>query len=613
MLSSDSSCIAFLKMPPFIKVPTLYVLSLNSFIKILYDYVVETRENARRIRSVVLTSLHAGIKQHLIEIATENYRGSIYVLFDLLEVLLDQCTTKLHAVDEENCLWLSECAELYSKLEQCQATGLEELSIRVRLNPRNDLEAVSSMNSSFYRTLRHMKHLKVLVLRSVCDNEILRLLGRNCPHIEYLDVTSSWLVDDKGIRQLLLKDPDSCISEGGEYNWLEMKGSEQRSACCLGLREVRIQDTNTSLTGVLYLLIFASHLRSLGGFIYYRNVGDAVVKLATKIPSLTLHLAELWDTCLPPDKAEIIGKAAPNLTVLYTRADHLSNVSADSFPFLTSLTVDFDFHDQGHLLEAYLQLRGSCLRKLSLVDQKHAVSLTMLDKYCPSLVELSAKVFGGGRWGSRHFRGSKPLLPSLQTAHLRLGSNSTLRAILGGCHSLCHLDLTPESADDENHSGAGMFYVVGVDWPSGAQDEDDDGEDEVPENEFDEDPEDNEDYEDVGLEDAGIVEGLALNPNPKLTTLVVRREWQCGSVGLRSLIYSCPKLKSVGDLYHWKGILGGEFEVAEISQKVSENNWDLSLVYRGHVYPKRNGFPLWAPPNIDSDISDEEEDSSSER
>ncbi|XP_046391898.1 uncharacterized protein LOC124160176 [Ischnura elegans] len=601
-------------MPPYIKVPSLYIICVNNFTKILHEYVYsESKENTSKLRTLVQTSLHSGIKQHLVEIATRNYRNTIFVLFDLLEVLLDRCSTRLHTIDEDNSLWLSECAGLFSRLEQCQAIGLEELSVRVQLNPRNDLEKVSGMNASFYRTLRQMTHLKVLVLRSVCDNEILRLLGRNCPHLEYLDVTSSWLVDDKGIQQLLLQDTDSSnYDSGGECTLLELDSFGRRNPCCTTLREVRIQDTNTSLSVVTLLLLLVSHLRSLGGFIYYRNIGDAIVKIASKFPSMELALAELWDTCLPLEKSDVIGRTAPNLTVLYTRADHLSNVSAPSFPYLTSLTVDFDFHNQSHLMEAYLQLRGGCLRKLALVDQTYPLSLSMLSKYCSSLNELSAKVCGGGRWGAKSSKGKKPLLPSLQTARLRLGSNHTLRAILGGCPELCHLDLTPEDADDVSRSGVRMFIVVGQGWEREHQDDDSDDDEyvdlEVPGGN--DDLNDEDEFDDLGIDDSAIVRGLACNPNPKLTSLVVHKEWGCGSVALRALIHSCPRLRSVGDLYLWKGLTGGEEEVAVLALEALENNWDLSLVYRGITYPKRRGFPLWRPPSVSLDdaFDDEDED-----
>ena len=66
---------------------------------------------------------------------------------------------------------------------------------------------MSSANLSFHRVLRGglAANLRSLVLRSICDNEILRLLGHHCPHLRHLDATSSWLVDDNGLRSLCFK------------------------------------------------------------------------------------------------------------------------------------------------------------------------------------------------------------------------------------------------------------------------------------------------------------------------------------------------------------------------------------------------------------------------
>ena len=100
----------------------------------------------------------------------------------------------------------------------------------------------------------------------------------------------------------------------------------------------------------------------------YRNVGDAIVSLSQhKEGKLNLNLTDLWDTCLSPEKAIVLAKAAPALTSLYTRGTWLQSVQ--EFSNLTSLTVDFDFVDLAMALEEYLMVHGAKLRKLVLVDQ----------------------------------------------------------------------------------------------------------------------------------------------------------------------------------------------------------------------------------------------------
>lgn len=97
-------------------------------------------------------------------------------------------------------------------------------------------------------------------------------------------------------------------------------------------------------------------------------MGDAIVTLSQHHEGkLKLNLTDLWDTCLSPEKASILSKAAPQLTSLYTRGSWLQSVG--SFSHLVALTVDFDFVDFSPALECYLIEHGQKLRKLVLVDQ----------------------------------------------------------------------------------------------------------------------------------------------------------------------------------------------------------------------------------------------------
>lgn len=230
-------------MPPFVSVKSLYRICIDNISEILYR-LADSSKCTEEVRKYLLSSLHAGIRQDLISDATRKYKYSTYVsvasrkykyntykLFDLLGLLLDSTIKRLHPVDEDCNLWIDECLELFSRLESCRAIGLEELSVRVRINPRNDLEFVSVMNASFHRTLYGMQHLRILVLRSVCDNEVLRLLGVYCPKLEQLDMTSSWLVDDKGIRQLLLRNPGAFYEDD-----LSSSARCQLTPCCCSLK-----------------------------------------------------------------------------------------------------------------------------------------------------------------------------------------------------------------------------------------------------------------------------------------------------------------------------------------------------------------------------------------
>ncbi|PSN29989.1 hypothetical protein C0J52_24817 [Blattella germanica] len=205
-------------MPPFVPVQSLYSSCLTAVFEHLFVSVQRSSNSVEHLRKVVQSSLHAGIREHLVHMATAQCRNNVYLLLDLLRILLDQAIKKLdHSSGDDNA-WLraDQCAALLSTIEQCKATGLQDLTVKVRLEPRRpgDLETGSAANIAFHRLLRNglATNLCSLILRSVCDNEILRLLGRLCPHLRNLDATSSWLVDDNGLRALCFK--IHCIDLG---------------------------------------------------------------------------------------------------------------------------------------------------------------------------------------------------------------------------------------------------------------------------------------------------------------------------------------------------------------------------------------------------------------
>nr|CAD7202130.1 unnamed protein product [Timema douglasi] len=501
------------------------------------------------------------ISQHFVTSCVDVSRSNTYVMMDLLYVLLDGSIKQLdHTAGDINS-WLrpEESAALFSRLEQCGATGLHELTVKVeqhklvrlfqvRLDPRTfggSRKSETYANLYFHRVLRNglASHLRSLVLHSVCDNAILGLLGKQCPHLRHLDATSSWLVDDGGIIQLCFRDPElhlnSSYSHYGNSNdyfarqFLSVSDIELTS-CCRTLHEVRIQDTNTSEVGVLLLLLFLPNLRSLGGFIYYRNVGDAVVSLYRSKAGLQLSLTDLWDTCLSQEKAQLVSEAAPLLSSLYTRGTCLENVGV--FTNLTSVTVDFDFIDCARALEQYLFQHGKRLRKLVLVDQMHSVDITMLAELCPDLEELGAKVEGAW-WGE-----PGTMLTNLNTCRVRVGCTETLRALLVHSPNLAHLEVILEEER----------YSEGVDV----------------------------------FDDSLVSYTVAENPClAKLRVFMMRSECNLTVLTVHLLINACPALKFVGELQMWAGV--AERDVEELAADIRDRNLDLLVSYRGLLYPLR--------------------------
>nr|CAD7411304.1 unnamed protein product [Timema poppensis] len=536
-------------MPSCIPVQSLYSICLSTVFEYLRK-AVRKKNSPEHFRKNMLCSLPAGIREHLVHMTTSQCRNNTYVMMDLLYVLLDGSIKQLdHTAGDINS-WLrpEESAALFSRLEQCGATGLHELTVKVRLDPRTfggSRKSETYANLYFHRVLRNglASHLRSLVLHSVCDNAILGLLGKQCPHLRHLDATSSWLVDDGGIIQLCFRDPElhlnSSYSHYGNSNdyfarqFLSVSDIELTS-CCRTLHEVRIQDTNTSEVGVLLLLLFLPNLRSLGGFIYYRNVGDAVVSLYRSKAGLQLSLTDLWDTCLSQEKAQLVSEAAPLLSSLYTRGTCLENVGV--FTNLTSVTVDFDFIDCARALEQYLFQHGKRLRKLVLVDQMHSVDITMLAELCPDLEELGAKVEGAW-WGE-----PGTMLTNLNTCRVRVGCTETLRALLVHSPNLAHLEVILEEER----------YSEGVDV----------------------------------FDDSLVSYTVAENPClAKLRVFMMRSECNLTVLTVHLLINACPALKFVGELQMWAGV--AERDVEELAADIRDRNLDLLVSYRGLLYPLR--------------------------
>jgi hypothetical protein len=233
-------------MPELMTVKTLYISSLNATLQQLYKSLRRSSQSVAAIRKVIQATLHAGIRQHLIHLAIKTYRynrslscfihvnyilpffvesiifacyrNRPYVVLDLLAILLDKGIKRLLPLGEDNdFIAVDPCTRLFAILDQCGATGLQELTIKVDLhsgkrrymNMFGDSFRYNSdyVNTPLYHVLRTglAGALLSVTLNSVCDNEILRLLGRHAPLLQHLDVASSWLVDDGGLKQLCFK------------------------------------------------------------------------------------------------------------------------------------------------------------------------------------------------------------------------------------------------------------------------------------------------------------------------------------------------------------------------------------------------------------------------
>ncbi|CAL8110205.1 unnamed protein product [Orchesella dallaii] len=105
-------------------------------------------------------------------------------------------------------LSLSEASELFSiiRMSDC-AEQLRELYINAKRPTYHacSREGLMVINE----TLSDLTRLTCLVLRGMCDDNMLRIIGQGCERIAHLDVSGSKFVTDTGIQQLFFKDTES--------------------------------------------------------------------------------------------------------------------------------------------------------------------------------------------------------------------------------------------------------------------------------------------------------------------------------------------------------------------------------------------------------------------
>lgn len=69
------------RMPPFVPVQSLYSSCLTAVFEHLLDIVKKPSNTVEHLRKVVLSSLHAGIREHLIHITTAHCRWVCHIFF----------------------------------------------------------------------------------------------------------------------------------------------------------------------------------------------------------------------------------------------------------------------------------------------------------------------------------------------------------------------------------------------------------------------------------------------------------------------------------------------------------------------------------------------------
>ncbi|VVC38016.1 Hypothetical protein CINCED_3A006974 [Cinara cedri] len=245
-----------------------------------------------------------------------------------------------------------------------------------------------------------------LKLIAVCDNSILKAIGEHALCLKYLDLSGSWNVDEIGLQNLLFKN-DMCLDTNSTSNDKLCQQLSQLydnksllNHCCFTLEELRIQDTNTEVAGLLMILACVKSLKALGGFLYFRNIGDALVSIWKNSPKpRVFQLTELFDMQLSDSKIAIFKECMPHLNKLYTRLScvykpqDFTDLKQDSMFWgrVKILTIDLDYMSNEHFLK-FLNSFGNNLSELIILDQETGIDVDKLLTICPNLLVLKGSL-----------------------------------------------------------------------------------------------------------------------------------------------------------------------------------------------------------------------------
>lgn len=472
-------------MPQTRQVQSLYKITLKAVNTSLCN-LAELNDCTPDLQTWIKSNLHHNIKEELL--FQYNLWQKPYNL-NYMKFLID-CTL--------NKLVLNECLssrvmsgvdyiEFMKYLHGENIEHLYNLSLHFKTNYLIETAKLKQGNYHLCQSLNNgmARNLTTVVLPYVADNSVLKCLGQHCIHLVYLDISNSWNIDEDGIFNLLFKNPEDlnlpvdvissemdppspCLLDELQVD------DEELNPACFTIQEIRIQDTNTSPTNLFIILLTVKNLKSLGGYLYFRSVGDAIVTLKANNPSLKLNLTHLWDAHLPPHKLDTLAQVLPNLMFLSTRVSNLPFKRAVSsasdadlnfmlgegqgdsshnritprynallkppceehyWPFakITQLTLDFDFFYYDELFRTFLKYNGHSLIKLVLVDQPYNFNLLWIDQHCPKLEELTACVM------LPEEPRVLPHMKCMRSATLTLNSEHTLLSIFLMLPSVQHL------------------------------------------------------------------------------------------------------------------------------------------------------------------------------
>ncbi|KAF0766196.1 Uncharacterized protein FWK35_00011484 [Aphis craccivora] len=417
-------------MPPYNSVKSLQCLALDQVCKYILSITDNMKEDVNGSREYFINNVHAWARTNIL-----NYTKILlddgekdHEIWDRLNFVMIDTNPYLKILNAKLNMWLiilnamldigvSRLPPLFLlggmelgfqefvSILNRNNTHLKELSVTFQMSSKNNYTPVVyasmyNLQKTFHEGLASkLVHLK---LGAICDNAILKTIGEHALCLKHLDVSGSWNVDEAGIKQLLFKKDVyvETINVSNEMlcqNLSHMYDNKSLlNNCCFTLEELRIQDTNTEDASLLMIIACVKSLKALGGFLYFRNIGDALVTVWENSPKPRIfQLTELYDMQLTGKKIAALKECLPYLKKLYTRLSCVCTPEDFADPEqgsmfwgrVQTLTIDLDYMMNFHFINFVFNY-GRNLSELTILDQEADIDVAKLLASCPNLLVL---------------------------------------------------------------------------------------------------------------------------------------------------------------------------------------------------------------------------------
>ncbi|KAG7157551.1 uncharacterized protein LOC121879948 isoform X2 [Homarus americanus] len=516
-------------MPPLRKLGSLTEICLECVWRWLHRCVgpAATTRNGRRLQTQYLVSaLNSSLRQRLL----------IIICNIKTELLMESKCKLLQALGDNSTQWIDfsgsgsvfydEIMRLYNTLCVANIYNLTRLGVVCDMKSRIDQKYISAVNSTFYWPLRKMSNLRWLTLGGVADGTILEILGANCHHLQYLDVSHSLKVDNDAVAAFLLKDP------GAIQGWNPQQVGHQElptstTPCCTTLNQVCVSGTQVSMMGAVLLLRHVPQLRSLGGYIHDCSICQVIEILQPEGGVTQYKLNHLWDAIIRPRHTSLLNATCPSITAVTTCQASLPVLYL--LQPLESLSVDVDFRHCTEALYDYLVVRGDTLRQLILTNSVYyPLDLACLIQFTPRLERVEATVTV--KQEDINF----PVWTTLKVASVKVENSASILALLTHTPDLRDLDLA---------------FLEGI-------------------------------YTEETYESISDDLLLQILTGGGLKTLEKLRISRCmiSRKGVNYLLLACPNLHYLAPLIFWPNV--SLVDVEKLRARATQNNWVLRIVMR---------------------------------